>query len=975
MQIVNNDIRNILIKGGVGTGKTYTARSLAYYYCHQRLSFFDAIEASKEPDYERVEDFCRSEYCEFIQAHPSMSYEDIVCGLSINADTTFNISYTEKRVIELCNRAQENNDLYCIIIDDASSTNISQLLGNLVYAIDNRDEKIEFCSARYLSIPKNVIFIIVENSDTAISKIDYAIRRRMDFTIELRPNRQILENYYSSSAFLAPAKEIILNVYDLISDFAIHERKIDGETEADSVIPGHCLFFLPICYSPSELLQRLKFKIQYIIIPYLLSIFSSAVSQAKIITLWDQVNDMINVGILGQNRICSVRKIFINSESEVQPFNFDDSRDYFWRTIAENALNDSKSVLEYFIDAMLLNNILPVDMVMSSILTNTTIAKIECEDNPGHFASFLLEKERCSEFYYKSTRGENRVPHAYYSTSRVRSGRWRDAIAYRFSYNDGTPQQVYVPLNGVRHHGYSRNDTILATSNNAAEIYKTIFILIDEYLKIYTNALQLRINTGDCNDILNIVLLERKLLLAIDQGVAEHTGDDEKYNYFVSQLPLFKTIWNTSGQSIQIDRTKFDRLVANEVDFSILSYQDIFNITTNNVSSIKIEGVQKMIDTSDYQSIMDSLGIHQMIFQGPPGTSKTFGCKKFVLSQLNPNSQALSENVDSQEMISHELENYKIKTEDYENPEGSDKLTTGGWDIVQFHPSYGYEDFIRGIEVETTNNGSPSYKSVNKILGKLAALAEIASKNPNSNAKFYLIIDEINRANLATVFGEMIYGLEYRNSDITTPYEVSLSDGTKTREIKLCNNLYIIGTMNTADKSIDSLDYAIRRRFLFIDCPPNRDLVLNSYQRVSGNTDENSIELLLFDSVKLLFDDDNFFNNEYRKNDVMIGHTFFLRSTMENYIDKTIMRFIYQVIPILREYIKDGILESIDDLKSKENSSESIASATVEERAKLLSINLMFYIRDFGDKTRDGQTVDNDYIDAFIRDLCTRLTF
>ena len=86
------------------------------------------------------------------------------------------------------------------------------------------------------------------------------------------------------------------------------------------------------------------------------------------------------------------------------------------------------------------------------------------------------------------------------------------------------------------------------------------------------------------------------------------------------------------------------------------------------------------------------------------------------------------------------------------------------WDIVQFHPSYGYEDFVRGIEVSTIKSrdgekSAISYDTVNKILGEMA---DLASRSEYKNTKFFLVIDEINRANLATVFGELIYGLEYR---------------------------------------------------------------------------------------------------------------------------------------------------------------------------------------------------------------------
>ena len=115
---------------------------------------------------------------------------------------------------------------------------------------------------------------------------------------------------------------------------------------------------------------------------------------------------------------------------------------------------------------------------------------------------------------------------------------------------------------------------------------------------------------------------------------------------------------------------------------------------------------------------------------------------------------------------------------------------------------------------------TPSYESVNRILGKIAEFSKAAADNAagGPQPKFYLVVDEINRANLATVFGELIYGLEYRNSKVSTPYEVKNNvTGDITKDIVLGKNLFILGTMNTADKSIDAIDYAIRRRFIFID--------------------------------------------------------------------------------------------------------------------------------------------------------------
>ena len=310
----------------------------------------------------------------------------------------------------------------------------------------------------------------------------------------------------------------------------------------------------------------------------------------------------------------------------------------------------------------------------------------------------------------------------------------------------------------------------------------------------------------------------------------------------------------------------------------------------------------------------------------------------------------------------------------YADPLASAKLATGGWDLVQFHPSYGYEDFIRGIEVKIpAGTTTPSYESVNRILGKIAEFSKVAADNaPNgSTPKFYLIVDEINRANLATVFGELIYGLEYRNSKVSTPYEVKeKATGTITKDIVLGKNLFILGTMNTADKSIDAIDYAIRRRFIFIDSPADRNVVMKCYQNTSGNPDEKSIELLLFDAVQHIFDDSRFFNNEYQKSDVRIGHTYFLRDRKRGYEDAIIEHFVFQVVPILREYVKDGILDATENLVPLEHSPAEIFDAgSGEEQVTLLSENIMLYVKEFGNLTKSNATIDNEYVGKFIDEL------
>ena len=124
---------------------------------------------------------------------------------------------------------------------------------------------------------------------------------------------------------------------------------------------------------------------------------------------------------------------------------------------------------------------------------------------------------------------------------------------------------------------------------------------------------------------------------------------------------------------------------------------------------------------------------------------------------------------------------------------------------MQFHPSYAYEDFVQGFRPQKAAGGQLSFELTDGPLKRAADAAKVDT----SGAKHFLIIDEINRGNLAKVFGELYFLLEYRDEKINLQY----SD----EPFSLPENLYIIGTMNTADRSIALVDLALRRRFYFVD--------------------------------------------------------------------------------------------------------------------------------------------------------------
>ncbi|TRO67561.1 hypothetical protein FGM01_03430 [Christiangramia sabulilitoris] len=178
----------------------------------------------------------------------------------------------------------------------------------------------------------------------------------------------------------------------------------------------------------------------------------------------------------------------------------------------------------------------------------------------------------------------------------------------------------------------------------------------------------------------------------------------------------------------------------------------------------------------------------------------------------------------------------------------------------------------------------------------LEASAEVDRPEKVEEKKYVLIIDEINRANLPSVLGELIYALEYRGTPVDGMYEYKGS-----RSLTVPPNLYIIGTMNTADRSVGHIDYAIRRRFAFIDVLPKEEVITNADAKK------------LFKEVTSLFLNGTL-ASDFNSKDVQLGHSYFLADSKEELQNK----FQYEVLPILNEYVNDGILLKKAEDKIKE---------------------------------------------------------
>lgn len=251
-----------------------------------------------------------------------------------------------------------------------------------------------------------------------------------------------------------------------------------------------------------------------------------------------------------------------------------------------------------------------------------------------------------------------------------------------------------------------------------------------------------------------------------------------------------------------------------------------------------------------------------LIFQGPPGTSKTFIAKRVAYTMLG-------------------------------------RKDTSFVETIQFHQSYSYEDFIQGLR--PSDNGGFYLK--NGIFYELALRAQRDPKND-----YFLIIDEINRGNLSKIFGELMMLIE--NDKRGNDFQINLTYSPNTK-FYVPENLYIIGTMNTADRSLAMVDYALRRRFSFIDMEPVfNDRFRNHLKAL--NVPVNKIDWLLngLNDINELIEKDSYLGRDYR-----IGHSYFCSIDEENIEDHLRNIIKYEIKPLLEEYWFDNKTKVDDCLK------------------------------------------------------------
>jgi 5-methylcytosine-specific restriction enzyme B len=207
-------------------------------------------------------------------------------------------------------------------------------------------------------------------------------------------------------------------------------------------------------------------------------------------------------------------------------------------------------------------------------------------------------------------------------------------------------------------------------------------------------------------------------------------------------------------------------------------------------------------------------------------------------------------------------------------------------EICTFHPSYQYEDFIEGFKPVQSENGTIAFKLEKGIFHRFADKAQ-----ENEESSFYFIIDELNRGNVPKIFGEMITLLEMDKRGV----EVRLPQSKDTFSIP--NNLFIIGTMNTSDRSIKMMDAALKRRFAFIECMPKYELINHPVDLLSITP----ADILRSINEKLV---------HIQGRDKQIGHAYFMMDGDQvTSIEEIKEIFKLEIIPLVQEYCFDDYVQ------------------------------------------------------------------
>ena len=298
----------------------------------------------------------------------------------------------------------------------------------------------------------------------------------------------------------------------------------------------------------------------------------------------------------------------------------------------------------------------------------------------------------------------------------------------------------------------------------------------------------------------------------------------------------------------------------------------------------KEEETSTMKETDNKNEIEnDNEIIHEknIILYGPPGTGKTYNTVYYAV--------AICENKAIEDVKKDSYSDVLKRYNDYKN--------SGKIEFTTFHQSYGYEEFIEGIKpcssIEEKNTNGLEYSIVSVAFKAFCDIVKEKKERGNKENSVF-IIDEINRGNISKIFGELITLIEDTKREgekeqisVKLPYSQEL--------FSVPNNVYIIGTMNTADRSISLMDTALRRRFHFVEMMPDekvlKDISIKDKEGKDSGIDMQEMVKKINERIEILYDREH-----------TIGHALFLGLVETSTVEKLASIFKKSIIPLLQEY-------------------------------------------------------------------------